>query len=109
MAATFVVSKGRTGKFRFNLLASNKQVILTSESYAAKASALNGVESVRKNAALDERFERKTAKDGSVYFVLLSRNGQVIGTSQMYKSGAGAAKGIASVKANAPSAKLVED
>jgi hypothetical protein len=49
--AKFVVRKGSTGKFRFNLVATNGQVIATSEAYETKARALAGVESVRKNAA----------------------------------------------------------
>lgn len=51
MPAKFVVKKGTTGKFRFNLMASNGQVIATSEAYETKAKALAGIESVRKNAA----------------------------------------------------------
>jgi hypothetical protein len=50
MAGKFVVKKGTSGKFHFNLVASNGQVIATSERYETKASALNGIESVRKNA-----------------------------------------------------------
>jgi uncharacterized protein YegP (UPF0339 family) len=50
MAGKFVVKKGNSGKFHFNLVASNGQIIATSESYESKASALNGIESVRKNA-----------------------------------------------------------
>jgi uncharacterized protein YegP (UPF0339 family) len=50
MAGKFVVKKGDSGKFHFNLVASNGQVIATSERYETKASALNGIESVRKNA-----------------------------------------------------------
>jgi uncharacterized protein YegP (UPF0339 family) len=33
MAAKFVLKKGSTGKFRFNLVATNRQVIATSEAY----------------------------------------------------------------------------
>lgn len=51
MPAQFVVKKGPTGKFRFNLVATNGQVIATSEAYETKAKALAGVESVRRNAA----------------------------------------------------------
>jgi uncharacterized protein YegP (UPF0339 family) len=40
MAAKFVLKKGSTGKFRFNLVATNGQVIATSESYESKASAI---------------------------------------------------------------------
>jgi uncharacterized protein YegP (UPF0339 family) len=43
--------EGSTGKFRFNLVAPNGQVIATSEAYESKASAINGIESVKRNAA----------------------------------------------------------
>jgi uncharacterized protein YegP (UPF0339 family) len=54
MAAKFVLKKGSTGKFHFNLVAPNGQVIATSESYESKAAAKNGIESVRKNAGTAE-------------------------------------------------------
>jgi uncharacterized protein len=50
MAAKFVLKKGSTGKFRFSLVATNGQVIATSEAYESKASAINGVESGKRNA-----------------------------------------------------------
>lgn len=50
MAGKFVLKKGNSGKFHFNLVAGNGQVIATSETYESKASALNGIESVKKNA-----------------------------------------------------------
>jgi uncharacterized protein YegP (UPF0339 family) len=50
MAGKFVVKKGNSGKFHFNLVASNGQVIASSEAYESKSSALNGIESVKKNA-----------------------------------------------------------
>ena len=50
MPAKFVVKKGSTGKFRFNLLSTNGKVIATSEAYETKRACLSGIESVRKNA-----------------------------------------------------------
>jgi uncharacterized protein YegP (UPF0339 family) len=50
MAAKFVLTKGSTGKFHFNLVATNGQVIASSESYESKASAVNGIESIKRNA-----------------------------------------------------------
>ena len=50
MAGKFVLKKGSTGKFHFNLVAGNGQVIATSEAYESKASALNGIKSVQTNA-----------------------------------------------------------
>jgi uncharacterized protein YegP (UPF0339 family) len=61
MAAKFVLKKGSTGKFRFNLVATNGQVIATSESYETKASAINGIESVKRNAPNAE-VDDQTAK-----------------------------------------------
>ena len=51
MPGKFELKKTSNGQFRFNLKASNGQVIATSESYKTKAAALNGIESVKKNAA----------------------------------------------------------
>jgi uncharacterized protein YegP (UPF0339 family) len=51
MAGKFVVTKGKSGQYHFNLKAGNGETIATSESYKSKAAALNGIESVRKNAA----------------------------------------------------------
>jgi len=50
MAAKFVLKKGSTGRFRFNLIATNGQVIATSEAYESNASAVNGIESIKRNA-----------------------------------------------------------
>jgi uncharacterized protein YegP (UPF0339 family) len=50
MTAKFVLKKGSTGKFRFNLVATNGQVIATGEVYESKASAVKGIESVKRNA-----------------------------------------------------------
>jgi uncharacterized protein len=52
--AKFVVRKGRTGMFRFNLVGPNGKVISTSQAYQSRASALRGIESVRKYAASAE-------------------------------------------------------
>jgi uncharacterized protein YegP (UPF0339 family) len=48
--AKFVLRKGSTGKFRFNLVGTNGKVIATSEAYESKASATRGIEAVRKSA-----------------------------------------------------------
>jgi len=106
MAAKFELKSGKSGKISFNLKAANGQTVLTSETYDDKKSALKGIESVRKNSANAKRFETKTAKDDSLYFVLTATNGQVIGKSQMYKDAAGVKRGIASVTKNAPESRV---
>jgi uncharacterized protein YegP (UPF0339 family) len=50
IAGKFELYKDKSGEFRFRLKASNGQIIATGEGYKTKASALNGIESVQKNA-----------------------------------------------------------
>jgi uncharacterized protein YegP (UPF0339 family) len=50
MAGKFELWTDKGGDWRFNLKASNGQVIATSQGYNSKASALNGIESVKTNA-----------------------------------------------------------
>jgi hypothetical protein len=106
MAGKFELKAATDGQFRFNLKGSNGQVILTSELYTEKRGALNGVEAVKRNAPIDERYERKTAKNGEPYFVLNASNGQVVGLSETYSSTAAMEGGIESVKKNAPDAAV---
>ncbi len=107
MAAKYeVLSNGES--FRFNLKAGNGEIILSSESYKAKASALNGIESCRTNSPDDGRYERKVATNGQHYFLLKAANGETIGRSELYQAVAGMENGIASVKTNGPVAR-VED
>lgn len=106
MAGKFILKKSNGGQFYFNLKAGNGEVILTSETYVTKPNALEGVASVKTNAPLDERYERKTATNGQPYFALKAANGQALGKSEMYSSPSAMENGIASVKANAPEAAV---
>ena len=102
----FEIKTRKNGEFQFNLKASNGQVILTSEGYTTKSACNNGIESVKKNAQDDNRFKRLEAKNGDPYFNLTAANGQIIGTSEMYKSKSSMENGIESVKKNAPDADI---
>ena len=57
----FEVYKDKAGEFRFRLKATNGQIIAVGESYKALASCLNGIESVRKNAA-ENKIVKEEAK-----------------------------------------------
>ena len=90
-------AQGKSGKFHFTLHAKNQQVVLTSEAYNSRASAVSGIASVKKNAANRESFETRTAKNGKSYFVLVAKNGEIVGQSQMYAHRSSAYVGIKSV------------
>ena len=106
MAGKFELKKSKNDKFYFSLHAGNGQVILTSEMYEAKASAVNGIESVKKNGGDETKYAKLTGKDGSPYFTLKAANGQVIGQSQMYSSEATRDNGIQSCVSHAPGASV---
>ena len=106
MPGKFELKVAKDGQVFFNLKAANGEVILTSEMYKSRASALKGIESVRKNSATAARFARKTNKAGKPYFVLTAANHQVIGQSEAYDSDKACDGGIKSVTKSAPKAAL---
>lgn len=108
MSGTFELYKDKAGEYRFRLKASNGHIILASEGYKEKAGCNNGIESVKKNAPEDQRYERKQSSSGKHMFNLRAGNNQVIGTSELYESVAARDNGIESVKKNAPEAKVVD-
>ena len=106
MAAKFELKQAKDGQFMFNLKAANGQVILTSELYKQKSSAENGIESVRKNASREGAFETRANSKGEPYFILKATNGQEVGRSEYYSGNSAMENGVASVKTNAPDAKV---
>jgi uncharacterized protein YegP (UPF0339 family) len=54
MAAKFTVYLDKAKRYRFNLKASNGEIIASSEAYADKKSAFKGIASIQKNAAIAE-------------------------------------------------------
>ena len=103
---SYQISSTTNDKFMFNLKAENNQVILTSQVYEQKQSALAGITSVQVNGADSGNFEHKVSTAGEPYFVLVAGNKQAIGRSEMYSGTSAVESGIASVRTNAPDAKV---
>ena len=108
MPGKFELKQAKGGKYMFNLLAPNGEIILTSQRYASKHGARNGISCVMTCAPTEASFERRTTKSGQGYFVMKSRNGRVVGQSEQYKSNRALENGIQSVRRNATKAR-VED
>ncbi|MBR3841049.1 MAG: YegP family protein [Erysipelotrichales bacterium] len=119
----FVVKNTATG-VKFDLKATNGQVIATSEVYSSLAACKNGVESVKTNAAVagvenqtvegyetvkNPKFEVYTDKAGEFRFRLTAKNGQTIAVSEGYTTLDNCLNGVESVKKNAPEADVVEE
>ncbi|HDR9588472.1 YegP family protein [Burkholderia stabilis] len=108
MAAKFEIKKATNGQYFFHLKSANGEIILASQRYDEKGGAKNGIASVRENAPLDERYERKSAHNGEHMFNLKAANHQVIGTSETYQHVQGRENGIAAVKRDAPGAETFD-
>jgi uncharacterized protein YegP (UPF0339 family) len=108
MAGKFEIHKDKAGEFRFRLKAANGQTILTSEGYKSKASAQNGIRSVKDNAGDTGRFEKGTTPSGLYRFSMTAKNRQVIGQSQNYKSESARNSGIQAVGRAAKAAETVD-
>ena len=119
----YVVKKTKTG-IKFDLKASNGEVIANSEVYASKAACMNGIRSVMINAPLaavedqtldgyevckHPKFEVYLDKAGEFRFRLKARNGQIIATGEGYKSKKSCMNGIESIRKNAASEIVTED
>lgn len=107
----------------FNLLATNGQVVATSQVYKSLRTAKIGIASVAKNAPAaavedqtSEGFEKKPMPKFEVYadkagksrFRLRAKNGQIIAVGEAYESLKACLAGVESVKKNAADAKIVE-
>ena len=118
----FIIKQVKTG-IKFDLTASNGQVILTSEVYTSEEACRKGIASVQKNAELagvedqtvediqqvkHPKFEMYQDKSGEYRFRLKARNGEIIGVSEGYTAKPSCENGIASVQKNAPEAPIVE-
>ena len=118
----FVVKDSGAGP-RFNLLASNGQVIAVSQNYSSEDTCLNGIESVRSSCLgpvedqtaenyevlAAPKFEVYLDKGGEYRFRLKAANGQIVASSEGYKSLDSCLNGIKSVKSNAPDAEIVKE
>lgn len=51
MAGRFELYEDKGGDWRFRLKAGNGEIIATGQGYASKSGAVNGIDSVRRNAA----------------------------------------------------------
>jgi len=120
------------GKFRFHLKAANGEIIAVSQSYGTRENALKGIASIKKNAPIakiadfttvggalpelrhaagivqDPVFELQISTGDKFRFHLKAANGEIIAVGQSYLTRQSAEKGIASVKLNAPMAKIID-
>ena len=111
----FVVKQTKTG-VKFDLKATNGEIIASSEVYTTERTCLQGIQSVKNNCVggiedqtvenfqvlKHPKFEVYVDKAGEFRFRLKARNGEIILSSEGYKGKPACLNGIESVKKNAP-------
>ena len=116
----FIIRETTSG-IKFDLKATNGQVIATSQVYKSIRSCKKGIESVMKNAAIAEiedqtvedfvplknpKFQVYKDKADQFRFRLNAKNGQIIAIGEDYTTLRKCLNGVASVKKNAPDAPI---
>lgn len=106
----YKLKKTSDKQYMFNLHADNNEVILTSERYTTKGAAIGGISAVRENSPTDSNYTRFNDSAGAYRYNLKAKgNSAVIGVSEAYTTAQGRENGIASVKANGPGSRVVDE
>jgi uncharacterized protein len=106
MSVQFEITKLQDGEYHFHLKSEDGHILLTSQRYKEQSSAKDGIASVKKNAPLGQRYERKETHNGEFMFNLRAGNHQVIGTSRLYPTVEAREEAIEALKKDVPEAPV---
>src|SRR5438552_944679 len=107
MSARYEIRWSRDRKHYWTLQGNNNETLITSETYNSESAAKNGIESARRNSALEFRYHKGNASDGLYYFTLHAENYEVLATSETYSTSSGRDNGIEATKRVGPTAVVV--
>jgi uncharacterized protein YegP (UPF0339 family) len=96
--ARFEVFRGEDKKYYFHLRAGNGEIVLDSQGYTEKSSAVSGIASVKTNGVQDTRWKVGEAINGEYDIRLVAGNGRTIGSGELYVSQSNADKGVATIE-----------
>jgi len=96
--ARFEVFQGEDKKFYFHLRAANGEIILVSQAYTAKSSAISGISSVETNGVSTSHWTVFSAINGDYGIRLKAGNGATIGSGELYVSQSNANKGVTTIE-----------
>jgi len=85
MVAKYQLFKNTEGHFYFRLKSQTGEILLISEGYISKQGCENGIRAVKHNSRMEGRYQITTSISGKYYLNLVAQNGQVVGTSELYK------------------------
>jgi uncharacterized protein YegP (UPF0339 family) len=90
----FEVFQGEDRQYYFHLRAGNGEIVLTSEGYTTKASALSGVSSVQTNGGTAASYDVFATADGQYAIRLKAANDETIAQGEAYVSKSNATRAV---------------
>ena len=107
MPGQFECYKVKAGEFRFRLVGTSGDIILSSDAYTSKLGCTKAIKSVKVNSANPDNFVREPTTGGNHRFNLVSLNGRVIGVSQDFQTASEYNTGIVNVARVARGASII--
>ena len=104
----WVIEKKSDDEFVSKLLASNGEVMLTSEIYTTEDGARSGIETIIRSIVADN-FTIYQDKNKNYYYKISSANNRLLCAGEIYKSKDGCLKAVESVKRIAEDSPIMED
>jgi uncharacterized protein YegP (UPF0339 family) len=98
-SAHFETFTGSDGRDYFRLVAANGELVLRSEGYESLESAKSGVAAMLEDGPDARNYAQHTATDGTFFFDVKARNGEIIATSENYASKTNAERGARTAQA----------
>lgn len=103
-----ITQRGSNQRYLVQLIDENGLVLLTSQYREQQPMCKNEITWMRTAGTKDSMYDRVDDEDGAWYFVLHANDAHVLGTSPRFDSEEARERCIASVKAVAPSAEVVD-
>ncbi|PWG80571.1 YegP family protein [Pararcticibacter amylolyticus] len=94
--------------YYFYLKVAGNKVILSSEGYTCKYSCMEAINSIKAEASLDHRYERRNQNFDHYSFNLKTSRSEIICSSENYKTSERREYDIALVKTAAPQAAVLD-
>lgn len=102
----YQIFQGEDRQIRFRLKSRDCETLLVSHGYRNKHSTLRGIAYTMQQTQNERFFSRRLSSNYQYYFVLKSKDGRILGTSEMFDSKACRENAIIAVKRAAKSAKV---
>ncbi len=102
----FQIYQGCDRKFHFRLKSTQQETLFVSEGFRTKAGAMRGIASLMHHARYQTSYYRRLNTNYRYYFVIKSRDGIVLGASQLYDSRKERETGMETVKKASQSCRV---